>query len=198
MITAVLALALALHLVACGGVSPVQQAQAAVDGMFAAIKTLNLEELGKYTDAGEFLGDADELDQMPGGGEEFLKSLFSKLQYEILGSEQTNEETVYVTTLITAVDMKPVLGQFMSKAMEYAMAHMFDDPAPTDEQMETEMMNIFVQLLSADELDMVNDQAELKVVKTESGWRVEANDSLVDAMLGGLEEAAEELFGSVS
>lgn len=197
MTAAALVLALTLTLGACNaGPKPSEQARAAVASMFYAVKTWNLEELRGYTDDADFLDDFDELSRLP-GGEEFLKSVLGKVNCEILAAEQADKETVYVFTNVTAVDMKPVFGQFLTKAMEYAVAHMLDDPAPTDEQMEVEMMKILTELLAADELAMVTTDVVIPVRRDEAGWGVEASDDLLNAMLGGLEEALEELPGAL-
>ena len=192
MTAAVLALALTLSLAACG-VNPTKQAEAAVSGMLDAAKVLDFEAIGKYTGAEEIFGSADELDQIP-GGKDLLQSLLGKMKYKILSSEQTDEETVYVATKITAVDMKPVFTQFMSKAMEYILAHIFD--APSDEEIEAEVMKILTELLDAPDLATVDTEVAIKVVLTEDGWKVDGAETLVEAMLGGLEEAAAE-FGSL-
>ena len=55
----------------------------------------------------------------------FMENLFGKLEYEIVSSEKIDKNTVVVKTKITAVDMKPVLGEFFGKALQYAFANAF-------------------------------------------------------------------------
>lgn len=192
MTAAVLALAMTLSLAACGAPSPTEQAEKTVAGMFQALKTMDFEAAAKYTGEAAFLEGDLGLDEMP-GGEEFFRTMFERVDYQILGSQQEDEDTVFVQTKITAVDMKPVFGQFLAKAMEYAFAHMFDDPAPSDEQMEAEMMKILSEEMAKPDLATVENEVLIEVEKGENGWTVDSSETLVNALLGGLQKAIDEL-----
>ena len=190
---AVLALIRVLSAAACGvASSPTQQAESAVKGMIDAFKAADFETASKYLNTDEVF-DSAELDELPDGGIDLFKTVFDKLQYEIVSSEQVTDEQVQVTTKITAVDMKPVLEQFMGKMLEYAFANAFADPAPTDEEMEEKMLEIFGELLATEDLAMVTNEVVIPVTKTEAGWRVEADDLFTDALLGGMLTAVEEM-----
>ena len=201
---AVLALTLVLSLGACGigqdpveeAQDPVQEAQATVEGMFRALKTLDFEALARYTGDDGFVNDDLGIDELPGDGMAFLQNLLGRMDYEILNAELADEDTVFVNTRITAVDMKPVLGQFFARAMEYAFAHVFDDPAPSDEQMEEEMMKILSEEMAKPDLAAVENEVLIEVEKGENGWTVEGGETLANAVLGGLQTALDELSDS--
>ena len=196
---AVLALAIALSVAACGAKQdPVQEAQATVEGMFQAFQTLDLEALAQYTGDAGFLNDDLGLDELPGDGMAFMQNLLGRMSYEILNAELADEDTVFVNTKVSAIDMKPVLGQFLAEAMEYAFAHMFDDPAPSEEQLAAEMMKILADQLTDPDLAMMTTEVLVEVNRTENGWTVNGTETLANAVLGGLEEAAEELSASFS
>lgn len=183
---AVLALVLALSVAACG-VTPTQQAESVVKGMLDAFKAMDFETASKYLST-EDTFDSEEI----GDFEMFLKML-EKLQYEIVGSEQVSGEQVRVTVKITAVDMQPVIGKFMAKALEYAFANAFADPAPTEEETNEAMLKILNDLLAAEDLAMTTSETVINVVKTEDGWKVQGDDTFADALFGGLGKALEQM-----
>lgn len=191
---AVLALAVALSLAACGAKQdPVREATAAVENTLQALKTLDFEALAACTgDAGFLDGDLG-IGELPGDGMAFMQNLLGRMDYDVLGAQQEGEDTVFVNTKITAVDMKPVLSQFLTRAMEYAFAHMMDDPAPTDEQMEAEMMKILNEEMARPDLATVENEVLIEVNRSETGWIVKGTDTLANAALGGLQSAIDEL-----
>ncbi len=188
---AVLVLSLALSLAACG-VTPVQQAERAVKGLMEAFKVADIETASKYMDTEEMVSN-EELAGLPDGGMELFENIFSKMQYEIISSEQVSDEQVRVTTKITAVDMKPVFGQYVAKALEYVFANAFTQPTPSDEEIAEEMMKIFNELLTAEDLATVTNEVVFNVVEGEENWKVEADEKVTDALLGGLVTALEEM-----
>ena len=60
------------------------------------------------------------------------------------------------------------------------------------------MMEMFTECVTKDDLAMVTNEVDIKVVKTEGEWKIESDDALSDALLGGLTEAAEELSKSMN
>ena len=190
---AVVALAVALSLAACGAKQdPVREAAAAVENTMQALKTLDFEALAVYTgDAGFLDGDLG-IGELPGDGMAFMQNLLGRMDYDILGAQQEGEDTVFVNTKITAVDMKPVLSQFLTRAMEYAFAHMMDDPAPSDQEMEEEMMKILNEEMARPDLATVENEVLIEVNRSETGWVVNGTDTLGNAALGGLQSAIDE------
>ena len=125
--------------------------------------------------------------------EMFMRNLFDKLEYEIIASEKIDSKTVNVMTSITAVDMKPVLSEFLLSALQYAFSTAFSDPEPTEEETEKKMEELFVTSVSKPDIARVTNVVMIKVVKTDDGWRIDADDALVNALLGNMKAATEEL-----
>ena len=184
----ILTLILTLSLTGCG---EVKKAETAVNGMFTAFKALNFEEAQKYVNVDEITKAGEEANE---NSMLIMETVFDNLSYEIISSEKVDNETVIVKTKVTATDMKPVLGEFLSKALEYAFSNAFADPQPTEEESDKKMEEILVECASKPDLATVTNEVDIKVVKTESkDWKIEADDAVVNALLGGLADAAKEM-----
>lgn len=63
-----------------------------------------------------------------------METVFGNLSYEIISSEKVDNNNVVVKTKVTATDMKPVMREFLTKALEYAFSNAFSSPQPTEEE----------------------------------------------------------------
>lgn len=124
----ILTLILTLSLTGCG---EIKKAETAVNGMFTAFKNLDFEEAQKYVNVDEITKAGEEANE---NSMLIMETVFDNLSYEIISSEKVDNETVIVKTKVTATDMKPVLGEFLSKALEYAFSNAFANPQPTEEE----------------------------------------------------------------
>lgn len=187
----VLMFALMFTLVGCG---EIKKAEATVNGMFAAFKNADLDAASKYVNVDEINASKDKTDGI--STELVMKTIFNKLDYKILSSEKIDDNTVKVKTEITVTDMKPVLGDFFTKAMQYAFSTAFSDPQPTEEETNKKAEEMFIESASKADLATVTNEVDIKVVKNKDGeWKVETDDTFANALLGGLLDAAKE-FGS--
>ena len=188
-IAAVSAFVLLLSLAGCG---EIKKAETAVNGMFTAFKNTDIEAAAKYVDIDEINTSED------GSGsistELVMKTIFNKLDYKIISSEKADDTTVKVKTEITVTDMKPVLGEFFTNAMQYAFSAAFSNPQPTEEEINKKMEEMFIESASKEGLATVTNEVDITVVKTENNeWKVKSDDTFADALLGGLITAGEEL-----
>ena len=109
-IAVILTLILMLSLTGCG---EIKKAETAVNGMFTAFKNLDFEEAQKYVNVEEITKTDNDTDE---NSKLIMETVFNKLNYEIVSSEKIDDNTVIVKTKITAIDMKPVMREFFSKA----------------------------------------------------------------------------------
>ena len=185
----VLMFALMFTLAGCG---EIKKAEATVNGMFTAFKNADLDAASKYVNVDEINASKDKTDGI--STELVMKTIFNKLDYKILSSEKIDDNTVKVKTEITVTDMKPVLGDFFTKAMQYAFSNAFSDPQPTEEETNKKAEEMFIESASKDDLATVTNEVDIKVVKNKDGeWKVETDDTFANALLGGLLDAAKEL-----
>ena len=179
-------------LLSFAGCSKTSGAERAVKNLFNAFKALDFEKAQKYIDTGALeIDGAGEL--LEGGAETFMKKIFGKLEYKIVGAEEKDENTVTVKVSMTSVDMGPVLADFVAKALEYALSNVLSNPS--EEEKEKEMEKILDEILSASDLKKTTSEVQLTVVKGEDGWKVASGDTLTDALFGGLSEALDDLQG---
>ena len=188
-IATILAIVLLLSLTGCG---EIKKAETAVNGMFTAFKNTDIEAAAKYVDVDEINASEDSSDSI--STELVMKTIFNKLDYKIISSEKVDDTTVKVKTDITVTDMKPVLGEFFTNAMQYAFSTAFSNPQPTEEETNKKMEEMFIESASKEDLATVTNEVDITVVKTENNeWKVKSDDTFADALLGGLITAGEEL-----
>ncbi len=189
-----LILTMVLSLTGCG---EIKKAETTINNTFTALKSLDFETASDYINVDEIMKSEDEEnDTLSLDDNVFMENLFGKLDYEIISSEKIDKNTVVVKTKITAVDMKPVLGEFFGKALQYAFANAFSNPQPSEEETNKKMEEMFIECVSKEDLTMVTNEVDIKVVKVDKKWKIESADELSDALLGGLAKAAEELGNS--
>lgn len=183
-----LTLVIVLSLAGCG---EIKKAETAVNAMFVAFKNLDFEEAQKYVNVEDIINTDNETDK---NSKLIMETVFDKLNYEIISSEKIDNNTVFVKTKITATDMKPVMGVFFSKALEYAFSTAFSTPQPTEEETNKKMEEILIECASKPDLTTVTNEVDIKVIKVESNdWKIEADETFVNAVLGGLAEATKEM-----
>ena len=189
---AALLLAILMLVSLCGCSTPTKEAEASVKGMFEAFKALDFEKAEKYIDIEDMKLSQVEEDETT-NYEMFMKTLFDRLDYTIISSEEVDSETVNVVVEITAVDMKVVLADYFVAALQYAFANAFADPEPTEEETNKKMEELFIASATKEGLTTVTNEVTIKVVKEDGNWKVTSEDTLVDAMFGGLIAATESL-----
>lgn len=187
----ILVLATVLTLSACGATA---KAESAVNGMFRAFKRLDFDAAEKYVDVDAF--NLSELgNDLSGNTELFMRYLFGKMSYKIISSEEIDENKVEVKTEVTAVALGPVLVKFIGASMEYSLSNLFADPKPTDEEVAEKMEEIMKEIVADEGLKMTTTEVVVQVVQENGKWRVSSEDTLVDALFGGITDALADIAG---
>ncbi len=194
-----LILIMALSLSACG---EIKKAENAVNNMFTAFKSLDFEEAEKYVNVDEITmsddeEDSEEIDFM---SDQYMmmRALFGRLDHKIVSSEKIDNDTVNVTTDVTAVEMKPILTDFLTNAIAYAFQNAFANLQPTEEETAQKMSEMFMESAQKSDLSTVTTTATIKVVRKDKEWKIETDEEFINAVLGGGVDAAEELSESFS
>ena len=188
-------LAILMLVSCCGCSSPTKEAEATISGMFNAFKDLDFEKAENYIDIDDMkLSQVEENETT--NYEIFMKTLFNRLNYEIISSEEVDSETVNVVVKITAIDMKPVLADYMAAALQYAFSNAFANPQPTEEETNKKMEELFIASATKENLATVTNEVTVKVVNEDGNWNVVSDDDLTDAMFGGLIAATEAISNS--
>ena len=187
----VLAFVMALSLTGCSG--EVGKAEATVKNFFEACKKGNIDEAQKYLvieESAEAEEDTEVYDM--------AALVLEKLDYSLVSSEQVDDNTVVVTASVTAPDMSVAVGEFFQQALSFAFSNAFSETPLSDEEAQAEMMKMFVEAMGKEDLGTVTNEAAVSVVKTEDGWKIDADEAFADAVTGGMITAFEEVSNSLT
>ena len=185
-----LALLLGLSLTACGGRD---SAQDVTEAAIQAFQALDSESLQQYWGASLTDGDLglDEEDAI-----RFLAPLTENLTYQVISAEEQEADgTAVVTVAFTNIDMGPVMSSFLSAALEDALSYasLPEEEQPTEEALSDRYTEMLIEAASQDGLATKTTTVEVPLTLVEDQWTIDPNDSVLDAMLGGLLSAAESL-----
>jgi hypothetical protein len=178
-----------LMLVSCGANETPEQA---VSNALTAVKNLDKETTQKYFGDEDLINKEETKKESENKtenkmleDEENIKLFVKKLSFEILSSNIKDGKAT-VKAKITNIDMKPIFREYIKKAFSIAMSEAFlGDNEQDNEELQKEMEQIFIDLLSNEENKMVTSTVEIKLIKNGNSWRIEADDKLLDAILGG-------------
>lgn len=186
------ALVLTIGFSACGSAN---SPEAAVKGAFDAVKKQDLEKAEKYvdlTDTRAFITEKTKVTDT----DAVLKEIGKKLEYEIISTEQVDENTAKVKTKVTSIDMTAVMKNYFSQNLQNSISAIFGTAQQSTE--ENKVDTLFMQCLSAESVGTVTKEAEITVKKGEGGWKVSTDSTFNDAFLGGLKSTAETILSAVN
>lgn len=191
-IAAVLAaLVITMGFSACGSAN---SPEAAVKGMFEAVKKQDLEKAEKYinlTDIRAFITEKAQVSDV----DAVLKAVGEKIEYEIISTEIVDENTAKVKTKVTSVDMTAVMKKYFSQNLQNSISAIFGATQPSSEGNQAD--SLFIQCLSDESVGTVTNEVDITVVKEKDGWKVKVDSAFNDAFLGGLKSTAETILSAV-
>ncbi|AFS79205.1 putative lipoprotein [Gottschalkia acidurici 9a] len=156
-----------------------------------AVKSLNKQEAEKYFTYSDLIKENSSKEDLL-ENEETLKLMLKNLNFKILSSDVKNDSAV-VKAEITSIDMKPILGEYISQAFSTAMSNAFvqDENNSEDDEME----QIFIDLLKNEDNKLLTSVVDVKLTKVEGVWKLDMDESLKDAIFGGLISSTEGFGG---
>lgn len=183
-------LILSVLLMACGNKS--ETPEQAVTNALNTVKNADKETVQRYFSTDEFFISDSDTDEWI-GDEESLELLFSNLNFKVMSSSE-NKDTATVKTEITNTDMLNILEEYFQQAMALTMENAFaGDGAKSDEEMEAQVDQIFLDLLKREDNEMVTSTVDIKLSKQDNIWIIEADEELLDSIFGGLFSIAKEI-----
>lgn len=184
------ALTLTMMFSACGSA---KNPEAAVEGMFDALKEENLIKAAKYVDL-TGMEDLITSKSQVKDTQAFLKEIGKKLDYEIISSSQVDKNTTKVKTKITSINMAKVMTEYISQGMQYSLSSALGSSKPTEEENREYMENLFMECLTKEDVGTVTTEIDITVEKVDGKWKVNADDTFNDAILGGISNTAESIL----
>ncbi|UWG96435.1 cell wall-binding repeat-containing protein [Dehalobacter sp. DCM] len=160
-----------------------------------AIKALDKDTVNRYFSYDEFIN-SDEATSATITDENI--ALFYAYLDDNIVSTTINGDTATVTAEITNTDFAAVLDAYLDAVAELALEQSL---LPEEEQLtDEEILQVVEQLLFdaiANEEQMVTTTIDVTLVKNNNSWTITMDDALVDAIMGGLISAFEDLLGEL-
>ena len=182
MVAVILIVVMVLSISGCSATS---KAERSVKGMFKSFSKLNFTSAEKYVDLEEL--QLQELkEELPFEVELFLRYMLDKMSYEIISSEEIDENNVDVKTKVTAVDPGPMLVEFLARSMKFSLSAALSEEELTEKQIEKKLKEILKDIVSDENLKMVTLDMTIRVTQENETWRVSAGNTLVKNLFGDL------------
>ncbi|WOO35891.1 DUF5105 domain-containing protein [Anaerocolumna sp. AGMB13020] len=159
-----------------------------VKGFFTALSKADLKEAEKYckSDTGNFtFADPQE--------EKLITLIFSKLNYEIVSSEEDGD-TATVGVKLTNLDMQLVFEDMYGKIFDEAYDAALSEEEMSDDDVEEKMMGYLEEGMSDPEAPVVTNEFEI-TLKKDNGkkiWVIQDDDTFMSNITGNLDEMLSE------
>lgn len=154
-----------------------------VEGMLNSLKNADFESVNKYINYEEIVNESEML-QNSEMDEETQSLLFDKLTWKILNISK-EENTASVEVEITNKDFNQIITNYTQEALRIA----FSGESFTQE----EQNNKLKEQLKNEGIGTKTVTTTIQLVKQDGEWKVQADESLVNALLPGLQEAINSL-----
>ena len=154
-----------------------------VEGMLNSLKNADFESVNKYVNYEEIVNESEML-QNSEMDEETQSLLFDKLAWKILNISK-EENTASVEVEITNKDFDQIISNYTQEALRIA----FSGESFTQE----EQNNKLKEQLKNEEIGTKTVTTTIQLVKQDNEWKIQADESLVIALLPGLQEAINSL-----
>ena len=154
-----------------------------VEGMLNSLKNADFESVNKYVNYEEIVNESEML-QNSEMDEETQSLLFDKLTWKILNISK-EENTASVEIEITNKDFDQIISNYTKEALKIA----FNGESFTQE----EQNNKLKEQLKNEEIGTKTVTTTIQLTKNEGEWKVQPDESLVNALLPGLHEAVNSL-----
>ena len=154
-----------------------------VEGMLNSLKNADFESVNKYVNYEEIVNESEML-QNSEMDEETQSLLFDKLTWKILNISK-EDNTASVEVEITNKDFNQIITNYTQEALRIA----FSGESFTQE----EQNNKLKEQLKNEGIGTKTVTTTIQLVKQDGEWKVQADKSLVNALLPGLQEAINSL-----
>lgn len=118
---------------------------------------------------------------------QILQPILDSFRYKIVSTKQEDEENAIVTVEVTAMDMSEVLKEVMTGMIDKKLTS--SNSAESEDEIMQELLLESMQKKHG----TVTNTVEISVAKNGWRWEAQADETLIDAMLGGFYSAMEKL-----
>jgi azurin len=164
-------------LVACGA-----KPDATVKNFFASAQKADIVSMANYIskDTNKESFKYTEADQ-----EKIVKSVLSKLSYEIVSSSVTGKNAV-VKTKVTSIDLPKIYGKLITDMLPTLFTQAL---AGKEAEAQAQIMTAFTNSINDPNVAKTTTDVDIKLIKNDKGWVIETNDDLQNALTGNMAKA---------
>lgn len=156
-----------------------------VDKAMEAIINMDKDELSKYMDIDDLLGEEEGTINTDAISEEEISVLFENIEYKIISSS-IDGDSASVNIDIENIDMGMVLGQFLEEAFAFAFSDAFSDKSMSDEEMEVAMTDLFLEIIEKNKDNTVSNNVDIDLNKVDGQWKIAVDEDFQNALTGNL------------
>jgi len=169
---------LMFSLVGCGASSMKETPEQAVKSALDAVKGGDSEKSSTYLDYNKLIKKSN---QNAKGG-----LILRKLEYKVISSS-TSGNTATVETKITNIDMNKIMSEYIGQVLNMAFAKNKDT---TDTTSKDKMGTMLEDLINRTDNKTVTKTVKIKLTKDKNDWKINLDDELKSALLGGLKSSS--------
>lgn len=189
-----LCLILALSLTSCGGQGR-ESAAAVTENAIKAVQSADLDAMRAYWGDDEFEAE-DSSSEDDTYSEDMIKLIASGLTYNIVSSEEDeNAGTATVTVEFTNVNMSKIMASYISEIFSIVMEYAFlpEDQQPSEEELNQVYLEKFSELMEQNGNETITTTVDVSLSLVDDKWEINTDETIVDAMLGGMYSYANSL-----
>lgn len=168
----------------CGGPKP----DAVVTSFLTALQETDYETASTYiakTNSDEQESESFDLEFEDEMQKQLLNSIMKNIQFENVVTESTEGEKASVKISLTTLDCVTIMNNVMSQAMGLAFSYAFSDT--TDQEgIEKMIETLLANAFSSPDAPKTQKDITINLTKTNNGWKIIADESLMDGLTGGL------------
>lgn len=169
---------LLVTLSACG----IEKPENSVSSALNAIKAYDMKTAKEYF-VGVHTNDLE--DATADDSEELTKKLFQNLSFSIEKASVKGDKAV-VTTKITNIDMVKFMSSYMQRLFKIAFS------GDSEDGMDAQAEKLLATMMD-EKNDTVSTTVDINLVQADGKWKIDPSDKLLDAILGGLLSATDDL-----
>lgn len=185
---ALLALLLALSVAACGKKvpTPSETVSAALDALKSGDMTAAAKTWGGSISSIENSTDSDA---------DIFKLLFKNLTYSVL-SETEDGSAATVKVKLSNTDMSAVMGDVLAEAMQTALSSALSGKEMDETKTQKMVMDSLKDKMTNGSYSTAEKEVEFQLTMTDGVWTLsQPDDTVIDALTGGLMSAGTSLLG---
>lgn len=171
------------------------QAKDALGNLVSALKAADIPTAQQYIDMADL--ESGGIDFTSDAYLPLAKEMFGKLEYEVLSAEETDRENVRLHVKIKAINMQPVMVTWIQNLMQKALT-LGESASQMSEEEQTQLaMDGLIEAVQQSGGDLLESEVDVNVTWVDGAPKIQSDEAFVNALTGGLMDAAEGLQNSL-